>query len=68
MDDLTEQFLTLAASDTEGYRDRREYYARNAIRRGATVEGIAGIYGVPVEDVQAMLREDDSGENPNDQA
>lgn len=68
MDDLSAQFLTLAASDAEGYRDRREYYARAAIRRGATVEGIAGLYGVAVEDVQAMLREDDSGKNPNDQA
>ncbi len=67
MTDPTTQLLALAASDTEGYRDRRAYYARAAIRRGSSVEGIAGLYGVPVEDVEAMLREDDSGENPNDQ-
>ncbi|VXB23957.1 hypothetical protein [Citricoccus sp. K5] len=67
MSDLATQFLTLAASDTEGYRDRRAYYAHAAVRCGSSVEGIAGLYGVPVEDVKAMLREDDSGENPNDQ-
>lgn len=59
MNDLATQFLTLAASDTEGYRDRRAYYARAAVRRGSTVEGIAGLYGVPVEDVEAMLREEE---------